>query len=129
MRPSYLLIGLMAAALLLSACSPGASEAKYTNVTSEQLLEMMGSRDIFVVDVHIPEQEHIKGTDAFIPYNEIGNRLDELPADKNSAIALYCRSGSMSKEAAETLSSLGYTNVYNHLGGTNDWREKGLEFE
>ena len=83
---------------------------------------------LFLVDVHIPEQQHIKGTDAFIPYNEIENNLDSLP-DKNSKIVLYCRSGSMSIEASETLVKLGYKNVYNHLGGTNDWKLKGFEFE
>lgn len=84
--------------------------------------------EIFLVDVHIPEQQHIKGTDAFIPYNEIENNIGSLP-DKNAKIALYCRSGSMSREAAQTLAGLGYKNVYNHLDGTNDWKAKGFEFE
>ena len=51
--------------------------AKYKDITSEELNQMLDSdADIFLVDVHIPEQQHIKGTDAFMPYNEIENNLD-----------------------------------------------------
>ena len=105
------------------------AEIKYKDITSEELNQMLDSReDLFLVDVHIPEQQHIKGTDAFIPYNEIESNLGSLP-DKNAKIVLYCRSGSMSMEASETLVKLGYKNVYNHLGGANDWKLKGFGFE
>lgn len=115
--------------LIYGCAQNNGSEIKYKDITSEELNQMLDSGEsLFLVDVHIPEQQHIKGTDAFIPYNEIENNLDSLP-DKNSKIVLYCRSGSMSIEASETLVKLGYKNVYNHLGGTNDWKLKGFEFE
>jgi len=115
--------------LIYGCAQNNGSEIKYKDITSEELNQMLDSGEpLFLVDVHIPEQQHIKGTDAFIPYNEIENNLDSLP-DKNSKIVLYCRSGSMSIEASETLAKLGYKNVYNHLGGTNDWKLKGFEFE
>lgn len=102
----------------------------YKDVTSEELKQMLDSdTDIFLVDVHIPEQHHIKGTDAFMPYNEIENNLDLLPKNKDAKIALYCRSGSMSREAAQKLAGMGYKNVLNHLGGTIDWKNKSFEFE
>jgi rhodanese-related sulfurtransferase len=53
---------------------------------------MLDKKDFFLVDTHIPEQEHIEQTDAFIPYNEIENYLEKLPKDKDSKIVLYCRS-------------------------------------
>jgi len=64
---------------------------------------MKKNKDFFLVDTHIPEQEHISQTDAFIPYNEIENKLSLLPEDKNAKIVVYCRSGSMSRAAAYTL--------------------------
>ncbi|HHY40142.1 MAG TPA: rhodanese-like domain-containing protein, partial [Syntrophaceticus sp.] len=36
-------------------------------------------------------------------------------------ILVYCRSGKRSSEAAKKLADMGYTNVYNMLGGINEW--------
>lgn len=80
--------------------------------------------DGFLVDVHIPEQIHIPGTDAFIPYNEISTYIGELPEDKSTPILVYCRSGSMSKSASKEISGLGYTNVYDLDGGINAYKHQ-----
>lgn len=81
----------------------------------------------FLLDVHTPEQTHIPGTDKFIPFDEIAENLDQLPADKNSNILVYCRSGSMSKIAAQKISELGYSNVYDLEGGIDGYRESNVE--
>lgn len=100
-----------------------------TMITPAELNRIMQSEDIFLVDVHTPEQRHIRGTDLFIPYDEIGKRLDKLPRDKNAAIYLYCRSGGMGNEAAKALHELGYRNLTNLEGGTEAWKKAGLGFE
>lgn len=89
----------------------------YKNISPEIFKGMLAKKDFFLLDVHIPEQEHIAGTDSFIAYNEIDKNLSELPVDKNMPIVVYCRSGSMSKEASQKLIDLGYTNVSNLEGG------------
>ncbi len=103
--------------------------ASFQNITSSQLAEMLKQKDFTLVDVHIPEQPHIPGTDKFIPFNQILDRLSELPQDKNAKIVLYCRSGSMSRQAAQDLVQAGYTNVYNLEGGTIDWVRSGNPVE
>jgi rhodanese-related sulfurtransferase len=110
---------------------PSAEEPEkgYRDITASELKEMMSQEDIFLVDTHIPEQRHIKGTDEFIPFNEIEANLDKLPEDKNAKVVVYCRSGSMSAVASEKLVELGYTNVSNLLGGTIEWTKQGYEFE
>jgi rhodanese-related sulfurtransferase len=55
---------------------------EFKNISSEELLEMLKNKDFFLLDVHIPEQKHIKGTDEFIPYNEIEKYKEKLPKDK-----------------------------------------------
>ena len=89
----------------------------YKTITAEELKASLATKDFFLIDVHTPEQEHIKGTDAVIPYDQIGLQINELPTDKNAAIVLYCRSGSMSQQAAQTLVDLGYTNITHVEGG------------
>lgn len=98
-------------------------------VTAPDLNKVMQHQDIFLIDVHIPEQQHIKGTDAFIPFNAIQEHQDKLPSDKNTPIYLYCEGGPMGNAAARTLHELGYNNLSNLEGGANAWRKAGFEFE
>ena len=83
---------------------------------------------VFVVDVHIPEQQHIAETDAVIPFNDIESNLNRLPADKSTPIAVYCLSGGMSARAAAQLVRLGYERVIDLAGGTIAWSAAGLPF-
>ncbi len=98
-------------------------------ITATELNRIMQNEDIFLVDVHAPEQRHIKGTDLFIPYNEIEKYKDKLPKDKNTVIYLYCEAGSMGNAAARSLYELGYLNLINLEGGAKAWRKAGLDFE
>jgi len=102
----------------------------YRDITAPELKAMLEKgEEMLLIDVHIPEQQHIKGTDDFIPFNQIEANLDRLPRDKTAKIVVYCRSGSMSAIASKKLVELGYTNVNNLLGGTIEWRKLGYEFE
>ena len=98
------------------------SGGKYRNISPSELKTMMERKDFTLINVHIPYAGDIPGTDMSIPFNEIGAKLD-LP--KDSRIVLYCRSGSMSKTAAETLVKLGYTNFFDMEGGMIRWQQEG----
>lgn len=97
----------------------------YYDIKSAALIQMLKNKDFSLVNVHIPYAGELADTDAFISYNTIGQNLGQLPSDKNAKIVLYCRSGSMSTVAAKELATLGYTNVYNLVGGMNEWENEG----
>lgn len=97
----------------------------FQTITSEQLSQMLPRKDFFFVNVHIPYEGQIEGTDAFIPYDKIDRNLDKLPADKSAKIVLYCRSGRMSGIAAEQLARLGYLHVSHLSGGMIAWQASG----
>ncbi len=139
-----LLFTFLLSALLLAACSGSNASAPaaevvgkpvsvdggaYTNVSVAELQTMLANKDFVFVNVHIPDQGDIPGTDLSIPFDKIEDNLNQLPADKNAKIVLYCRSGSMSSVAAKTLIRLGYTNIWNLDGGFNAWQAAGLPME
>lgn len=129
------------AVLLLSACGQSTPAVTTPNLTTERevtvdgktykvipvtrLKSMLDNKDFLLVNVHIPYEGEIKGTDLFIPYNEIEKNLDKLPADKSAKIIIYCRSGNMSGIAAKTLARLGYTNIMDVEGGMVAWEKQG----
>ena len=130
-----LLVGM----LLLAACQPGGSPTvgkqvgvqggAYTEISVDELHSMLKNKDFVLVNVHIPFEGDIPNTDVSIPYDQIAQNLDQLPADKNAEIVLYCRSDRMSTIASETLVGLGYTNIYNLDGGMVDWENAGFSLE
>ncbi len=90
-----------------------------------ELRGMMQQQDLELVNTHVPFEGNIPDTDLSIPYDEIGRNLDRLPG-KDARIVLYCRSGNMSAEAAQTLVELGYTDVWDLRGGMIAWEEAGF---
>lgn len=95
----------------------------YVEITAEDAKKIMDSGEDFVI-LDVREQDefdagHIPGA-ILIPYTKIENKSEEMLPDKDTQILVYCRSGRRSKIAAQSLASLGYTNV-KEFGGIMDW--------
>jgi rhodanese-related sulfurtransferase len=99
---------------------------QYRDIVVPELQAMLAEEDFVLVNVHIPFAGNIPETDESIPFNEIESNLDRLPTDKDARIVLYCRTGPMSEIAATELVRLGFTNVYNLVGGFMAWSTAGL---
>ncbi len=97
-----------------------------TVLPAQEFNAAISKGDVLLVDVHTPEQAHIKGTDHLVPHNKVAEHLDTFPSDKSTPIYLYCKTGHMVNVAARTLFSQGYTNVYNLEGGTKAWKKAGF---
>ena len=100
-----------------------------TMISPSELNSLIQQQDIFLVDVHTPQQRHIKGTDAFIPYDQVEKYTDRLPQDKATPIYVYCEGGPMGNAAAKSLHQMGYTHLTNLEGGAAAWRAAGFELE
>lgn len=131
------MLALLALPASIHAQNPGAPQATlgqrvevpggaFLNISVAELQAMLGQKNFPLINTHVPFQGDLPQTDLSIPYNEIASHLDQLPADKNAPIVLYCRSGNMSTEASGVLAGLGYSRVYNLVGGFNAWRAAGL---
>jgi rhodanese-related sulfurtransferase len=104
------------------------SGGTYTRVSPTQLRGVMQREDVVLVNTHVPFEGNIPATDHSIPYDEIGRNPDRLPGE-DATIVLYCRSGNMSAEAAETLVRLGYEDVWDLRGGMIAWQKAGFRLE
>lgn len=79
---------------------------------------------VVTINVHVPDEGSLPGTDAAIPYDRIEASRAELPA-KSTPLAVYCRSGSMSAIAARTLAALGFKRISELAGGMEAWQASG----
>jgi len=132
MKKAYIAL-LFLALLVIAGCAPGAATpegsvgSNPTLITVKELNTMLKNKDFTLINVRIPYEGEIPRTDVHIPYNEIEKYADQLPQDKDAKIVLYCRSGSMSAVASNTLVEMGYTNVTNVRSGMRAWEAAGYE--
>lgn len=102
------------------------NEVIIKHVSMNDIVQIMDENENYIIlDVRTQaeyNQGHIPNA-ICIPNETIDeNVVNKLP-DKNQMILVYCRSGNRSKQAAEKLKKLGYTNLI-EFGGIIDWKGK-----
>jgi rhodanese-related sulfurtransferase len=130
---SILLISIFVLVGCQSVKEPGAEVkidgGSYRLVSVTELQTMLENKDFVLVNVHIPWQGDILQTDLHLAYDAIEQNLDQLPAEKDAKILVYCLTSGMAKKAVVTLLAQGYTNLWMLDGGTTTWEEAGLALE
>jgi len=124
MRKIKRLLPFILSLMLLSACSaPSSSKDGYRQISMDEAVKMMrDEKDYIILDVRRPDEYaagHIPGA-ILIPNGQISQRAEQELPDKDQLILVYCRSGRRSKEAAQKLADMGYTNI-KEFGGIIDW--------
>ena len=114
------IIYLLVSALLFVSCA----KEEFTQISMEELAQRLQTEsDYILLDVRTPEEfstGHIPGA-ICIPNESIGKQEITVLPNKKQRIYIYCRSGSRSKQAADKLLDLGYTNLV-EAGGIMDWQ-------
>lgn len=124
MKFRKILVMILSAVVLMGCASCEPPTNTYKQVTAQEAMSMMDSLSspYIILDVRTPAefaQGHIPNA-INIPNETIGTeQIPQLP-NKKQVIFVYCRSGNRSKQAAEKLVQLGYTNVV-EFGGIIDW--------
>ncbi|MCA2243410.1 MULTISPECIES: rhodanese-like domain-containing protein [Mycobacteriaceae] len=85
----------------------------------------MAEPNRITINVHVPYEGELAGTDLAIPFDQISARAEQLPASRTTPLAIYCRSGRMSRIAATTLAQLGYRDIVELDGGMIVWQQTG----
>ncbi|MBD5260943.1 MAG: rhodanese-like domain-containing protein [Bacteroides sp.] len=105
-----------------------AQEQNYSDMDVAEFSKYVTKDGVQLIDVRTPEEYeegHIAGARNINVFDSdfIDEALSSL--DKSRPIAVYCRSGKRSADAARQLSKQGYT-VTNLKGGILDWNEHHL---
>lgn len=141
----WIISGVLAAAMLLTGCAgqgtgpmqggsaasmpqagqeagSGMQEQAYHKITAEEAKQMMDEGGVTVVDVRTEaeyKEGHIPGA-VLVPNESIGSEPPEALPELDAVLLVHCRTGVRSKQAADKLVDMGYTQVYD-FGGIRDW--------
>lgn len=114
----------------MMACSSKPKD-KFTNLSSDEFERLIEDRNVQRLDVrtvaeysegHIPSSININILD-----DNFSSAADEV-LDKSLPVAVYCKSGRRSRNAARLLVKKGYT-VYNLDKGILNWIDLGKDIE
>ena len=89
------------------------------------LVELINDSKTTIVDVRTTEeflQGNVKGS-INIPLHEIVDRVEELK--RIQPLVLCCLSGGRSGKATKQMKKMGFTTVYNLIGGIGAWDVAG----
>ena len=130
-------LGLLIAALVLSgACSKGEGPESpgqvIEDISLEEAFTLMednrGSDDFIIIDLRPTEEYasgHIEGAiNLDCSSSDFLEALDEL--DREGAYLIYSHSDDVSGQVLDAMAGLGFTEVYNMIGGMERWEEIGL---
>ncbi len=109
------------------------SDAKgsYKEVNEKEFAEAIKKDDSFLLDVRSKGEYnagHIKGA-TLIPVQDLEKRINELSAQKDKTILVYCRSGNRSTVAANLLKNAGFGSIVNLRPGIKAWKRANLPLE
>ena len=112
---------LAAITLIIAGC---AQPNGYKEITQEEAAKIMQEQSGFIIlDVRTAQEfnsGHIPNA-INVPNESITDKQPEQLPDKKQMILVYCRSGRRSKQAAQKLVDMGYTNIL-EFGGINTWQ-------
>ncbi len=95
------------------------------DITVNELKEKLDKGENFIfIDVREPhEYEEFNLGAKLMPLGNVAQIAEEYADHKNEEIVIHCRSGARSGVAKDFLTSHGYSNVRNLLGGVLAWRD------
>lgn len=109
----------------LNGCMNAQNNSQYTNMDVEQFANYIANDSVQLVDVRTPEEYaggHIENSKNIDVYNPDFINVATKTLDKSRPVAVYCRSGKRSADAARKLTDKGYE-VINLMGGIIAWTD------
>ena len=116
------------------------ANSEIKQISCNELNQEIGSDNLVLVDVRSKEVIQADGMiegSINIPRGMLEFHADQrednpfrrTELNPNKKIVLYCGAGGQSSLSSKTLQDMGFTNVYNLMGGTKAWVEAGFNLK
>lgn len=90
-----------------------------------ELAAELQNEDLLLINVHVPCEGDIPGTDTDIADTDVPAIAAFIGADLDARVVVYCMTNYMSTIAGEGLVDLGYREVRYLDGGMSAWKTAG----
>jgi sulfur-carrier protein adenylyltransferase/sulfurtransferase len=107
-----------------------AAKSRITEIDTTEAQRRIGEGNVVVLDVREPdeyEQGALPGA-LHIPRGHLEAQIEGRIIDKSQPVIVYCAGGVRSAFAADTLETLGYTDVVSMDGGFGKWKDEGRDW-
>jgi rhodanese-related sulfurtransferase len=98
-------------------------------ISVDELVTMLQDKDFELINVHVPREGQIPGTDAHVRFDDTDALEEYLGNDVTAKAVLYCKTGPMSAIAATALVERGYCRIYDLPQAMVGWEAEGHELE
>ena len=122
----------LALALVLAVAATGCDDDKEPTlgtVTPAALHAELQNKDFLLINVHVPYEGEIPGTDAHITYEDVDAIAEFIGDDLDRKVVIYCKSDTMTLVSGPPLVDRGYTNIRYLEGGMRAWEEAGYTLD
>jgi rhodanese-related sulfurtransferase len=136
MKKTFLVLTIIFSLGALSACGGGNAEgnssaqteaALVNDIEVDEFKSLKEEKPGIILDVRTPGETSsgiVEGALLIdITQSDFMDKISKL--DKTKPIYVYCKVGGRSSNASQKLVDLGYTQVYNVMGGMDTWKSKG----
>lgn len=89
---------------------------------------MNNNSDALIIDIRTAAEfggGHIKGAKN-MPLGDLAKTVDDIAADKDKPVLIYCNSGNTAGRAIKILQNAGFKKISNMEGGIGAWREANM---
>ena len=107
-----------------------ATKKEIREITTHQAAELLAD-DYVALDVRDPE-EYDQGAlvgSLHISRGQLESQIEQRIPETDTNIVVYCAGGARSAFATKTLNELGYSEVVSMMGGFNQWKSDGREWQ
>lgn len=101
---------------------------KYKQINANEAVQILNKDNVILIDVREPSEIKngvIKGAKK-VPLGQLATQIASFEKNKDQPFLIYCRSGSRSGSACNTLTKHGFSDVYNLAGGIMSWESENL---